>query len=211
MGIRKSKTHAQVATVATPKRGSRRPSGPRPGSQKKGDDGLTESQRRFIERFVLAGSVEGACRQLGMARSTHHRWMGKDENGGCVNQEYADAFVEANERAGELLETELRRLGLVGERYYAGFFQGMPVQDFVRDEDGEPILFDVKGPDGKVVKKKKLRPVMVCKKSITALIYLHKQTQRYKGEKLELSGPEGDKIPLEFIRMILAEEESVSR
>ena len=69
-----------------------------------------------------------------------------------------------------------RRLGLVGERYYAGFFQGLPVQDYVRDEDGEPILFHVKGQDGKVTKKKKLRPVMVSKKSVTALIYLHKQT-----------------------------------
>jgi hypothetical protein len=203
------KTARKKATKATPKRIPNKRRG-RPVGRVIGEDGLTDLQRNFQEAFVLRGSIEAAARQTGISRQTHYKWLKQDDEGEYKFPQYVEAWEDAKTRAVELLESELRRLGLVGEIKHAGFFQGLPVMDYIRDSDGEPILFDVINPETKKrEKKKKLRPIMQATKSVAALIYLHKvHSPSYKGEKVEVTGTDGSQlVPFSFIRQVLAETE----
>lgn len=64
-------------------------------------------QTAFLEVFVRTGTVEAACRQVGIGRRTVYDWAAQDVA-------FADRFHEAREAVAELLEQECRRRALEG-------------------------------------------------------------------------------------------------
>jgi hypothetical protein len=84
---------------------------------------LTQAQRAFLAAYIETGIVCSAAKAAGISRWSHYKWM-RDEN-------YAQAFEEADIAAGDTMEAEARRRAIEGlKRYKFG-------------RNGEPLLHPV--------------------------------------------------------------------
>ena len=76
-------------------------------------------QAAFLEAFVALGTVEAACRRVGVGRRTVYDWAEDDES-------FADRFQEARAAVADRLEQECRRRALDGTAEPV-FFEGRVV------------------------------------------------------------------------------------
>lgn len=177
---------------------------PRTGRGKRRPDAkLTAVQEDFLKAFELAGTVTGAARQVGIHRTTHYEWMALDKHGNRKNVAYAEAFENAEEAAVENMVTEARRRGMAGTPKYAGFYQGVPIEEIVLDPDGNPVI----DPATKLPRR---RPVMYREWSDNLLMFCIKAKRPEYRDKFEISGPGGQPLmQLEAARKIYQNVEKV--
>ena len=64
-------------------------------------------KQHLIAAYASGGNVSEAVRQVGVGRRTHYDWLQED-------QEYAQAFEDARQDAGESLVAEARRRAIAG-------------------------------------------------------------------------------------------------
>jgi len=77
-------------------------------------------QRRFLAAYIIRGILTYAAIDSGVPRQDHYRWKAKDEN-------YAKAFEDAEELAGDILEGEAMRRandGVLEPIYQGGILVG---------------------------------------------------------------------------------------
>lgn len=75
-------------------------------NQKKPDD----LKEQAIQIFGVTGSITQTAKQLGVAKSTIHRWLNSDECSEIVEQIRTENKIEFAEKAGELINKSLELL-----------------------------------------------------------------------------------------------------
>ena len=124
----------------------------------------------FLEAYAKCGNVSRAATLSDIDRGQHYRWMLSDPK-------YAVAFEMAQEQAIELLEAEVRRRGLEGDKKYKF------------DKAGKPIKHPRTG-----------EPYYERQYSDTLLIFLLKSLKPgvYR-DRVEHTGPDGGPITIEHL------------
>lgn len=79
------------------------------------------AKTRFLQEFTRTGNVSAAAKLADVGRRTHYDWLAQDPD-------YAAAFAEATEEAGDLLEAEARRRALEGSISYKFDRYGAPLK-----------------------------------------------------------------------------------
>ena len=69
-----------------------------------------ELRERAIQLYAVTGSISAVARELGLAKSTLHRWLRADEAAPIVEQVRTEKKREFAKEAGEVLRKSLRLL-----------------------------------------------------------------------------------------------------
>jgi hypothetical protein len=69
--------------------------------------GQAKRRAMFLDAYARCGTIWHAAQEAGIHRNTHYSWLANDAD-------YAEAFAEAEERAIEALEREVRRRAVEG-------------------------------------------------------------------------------------------------
>lgn len=119
---------------------------------------LATNQLAFLAAYRMTGNVTRAAAAAQCDRSTHYKiWLN--------NEEYREAFADAEEEAADHLISEARRRAVEGVKKLK-FFQGQLIKIPMRDADGNVML----DADGNVMEE----PYVEHDYSDTMLIFLIK-------------------------------------
>lgn len=127
----------------------------------------------FLAAYRACGNISKAARIAGVHRSMHYDWLD--------DPAYAADFASAHEEACDALEEEARLRAVDGWQEPV-IYKGEIMYDYVRDENGEPVLDE----EGYPVKAKV--PLTVRKHDSNLLTFLlkaarpEKYRDNFKGE-----------------------------
>lgn len=141
--------------------------------QKRGDDGLTEKQRRLLSHFVhVTGSIRLSAQSQHLHPGRHQQWL-------STCPAYKAAYRRAKREAMEILEVEARRRAVLGTNEPV-IFQGRLCG--VWKKDGETVTEDTEGAV--------LVPLTVKKYSDPLLMFLMKGCLpgKYRDKAIEHKG-----------------------
>lgn len=96
----------------------------------------TKKKKDFLAKYAKLGNITYAAKEAGIDRTTHFKWIAKDEA-------YAAKFASAREEAADLLEAEVLRRGVQGVDEPV-FYQG-EVCGYIRKYSDVLLIFLLKG------------------------------------------------------------------
>ncbi len=104
---------ASKANAISDERPKRR--SPRGFNDRSDPNDVTDLQRQFLDAYELVGTITGAAREIGIARTTHATiWMRNKRDGTPKDKRYVTAFTRAEESSVEVMISEARRRAIVG-------------------------------------------------------------------------------------------------
>lgn len=147
------------------------------------------NRAKFLGAYAECGNITRAAQLAKIHRSDHYAWM--------QDEEYANAFAEANKEACEALEMEARRRAVEGVQKPV-IYQGQLCREPKRDKHGELV----RDKDGAVIFGP---PLTVREYSDTLLIFLMKgaNPEKYRDNaKVEHTGPGGKplEVTIKFVK-----------
>ena len=96
-----------------------------------------DKKRRFLQHYInTAGNLTKAAGFAGINRATHYNWLAADPA-------YADAYAQAQEQAADVIDAELRRRAIQGDKQ-AVRYQGRIV-GYERRKSDVLLMFLLKG------------------------------------------------------------------
>ena len=96
-----------------------------------------DKKRRYLRHYInTAGNLTKAAGFAGINRATHYNWLAADPD-------YADAYAQAQEQAADMIESELRRRAVQGDKQ-AVRYQGRVV-GYERRKSDVLLMFLLKG------------------------------------------------------------------
>lgn len=96
-----------------------------------------DKKRRFLRHYInTAGNLTKAAGFAGINRATHYNWLAADPA-------YADAYAQAQEQAADVIDAELRRRAIQGDKQ-AVRYQGRIV-GYERRKSDVLLMFLLKG------------------------------------------------------------------